>query len=266
MCKERGRQDMSVLDLFKLQGKVAFVTGAARNLGKEIALALAEAGADVAVAARSRLELEKTAEEIRGKGRKALPIVLDVTSLSQVEDAVEKIVSEFGKIDILVNNSATRSHKPLLELSEQEWRSVIDTNLTSVFFCCKAVGPVMIHQGGGRVINISSRAGIRGRAKFAPYCASKGGLNQLTLALAIEWAPHNILVNAVAPGTLLTDRSYMGAKYSSPTIPKERLSIIPLKRAGELAEIVPIVLYLASEASSYVTGQVIVVDGGCSAQ
>lgn len=257
---------MSVLDQFTVQGKVAFVTGAARNLGKAIALALAEAGADVVVAARSRAELEKTAEEIRGIGRRAMPIVLDVTSLSQVEDTVGKIVSEFGRIDILVNNSATRTHKPLLELTEQEWRSVIDTNLTGAFFCCKAVGPIMIRQGGGRVINISSRAGSRGRAKFAPYCASKGGLNQLTLALAMEWAPHNILVNAIAPGSLLTDRSYKGSTYSGPTISDERLAKIPLRRAAELSEIVPIALYLASEASSYMTGQVIVIDGGCSAQ
>lgn len=256
---------MSVLDQFKLTGKVAFVTGAARNLGKAIALALAEAGADVAVAARSGVELEKTAEEIRARGRKALPIALDVTSLSQVEAAVGRCVETLGRIDILVNNAATRSHKPLLELTEQEWRSVIDTNLTGVFFCCKAVGPVMIRQGGGRIINISSRAGIRGRAQVAPYCASKGGLNQLTLALALEWAPHNILVNAVAPGILLTDRSYKGAT-AIPNIPKDRLEEIPLKRAGALAEIVPLVLYLAAEASSYVTGQVIVLDGGCSAQ
>jgi 2-deoxy-D-gluconate 3-dehydrogenase len=256
---------MGVLDQFKLTGKVAFVTGATRNLGKAIALALAEAGADVAVAARSRAELEKTAADIRATGRRALPLVLDVTSLVQVEAAVEKIVAEFGRIDILVNNSATRSHKPVLELTEAEWRSVIDTNLTGAFFCCKAVGPVMIRQGGGRIINISSRAGIRGRADVAPYCASKGGLNQLTLALAMEWAPHNILVNAVAPGILLTDRSYKGAT-AIPTIPRERLEEIPLKRAGELAEITPAVLYLAAQASSYMTGQVVILDGGCSAQ
>ena len=256
---------MDVVDKFRLPGRVALVTCAARNLGREIALAFADAGADVALTARSGSELEKMAKEIRAKGRKALAIPMDVTDFSQVEQAVGRIVAEFGRIDILVNNAATRSHKPVLELSEQEWRSVIDTNLTGAFFCCKAVGPVMIRQGGGRIINVSSRAGIRGRADISAYCASKGGLNQLTLALAMEWAPHNILVNAVAPGILLTDRSYKGAT-AIPAIPKERLDEIPLKRAAGLAEIVPIVLYLAAEASSYTTGQVMVVDGGCSAQ
>ena len=256
---------MTMIDKFKLPGKVALVTGAARNLGREIALAFAEAGADVVLTARSVPGLEGTAEEIRAKGRKALAIPMDVTDSSQVEQAVARIVAEFGRIDILVNNAATRSHKPVLELSEREWRAVIDTNLTGAFLCCKAVGPVMIRQGGGRIINISSRAGIRGRADISAYCASKGGLNQLTLALAMEWAPYNILVNAVAPGILLTDRSYKGAT-GIPTIPKERLDEIPLHRAAGLAEIVPIVLYLATEASSYTTGQVMVVDGGCSAQ
>ena len=190
---------------------------------------------------------------------------MDVTDFHQVEKAVQSAISELGRIDILVNNSATRSHKPVLEIFEAEWRSVIDTNLTGAFFCCKAVGPFMIRQGGGRVINISSRAGIRGSVNIAAYCASKGGLNQLTLALALEWAPHNILVNAVAPGTFNMNRSYKGAT-ALPFIPKERIAKNPLKRLAEMSEIVPIILYLASEASSYTTGQVIAVDGGISAK
>jgi NAD(P)-dependent dehydrogenase (short-subunit alcohol dehydrogenase family) len=256
---------MAVIDSFKLQGKVALVTGAGRNLGKAIALSLSEAGAAVAITSRSLPEIEKTAGEIRKQGRKALAVPMDVTDFSQVQAAVQRVIAEFGRIDILVNNAATRSHKPLIETSEQEWRSVIDTNLTGAFFCCKAVGPHMIRQGGGRVINISSRAGIRGRADVAAYCASKGGLNQLTQALALEWAPYNILVNAVAPGIINTDRAYKGAT-AIPTIPKERVAEIPLKRAAELADIVPLVLYLATGASSYTTGQVMVIDGGCSAQ
>ncbi len=256
---------MSVLDQFKLRNKVALVTGAGRNLGRAIAISLAEAGADVVLTSRSLPEIEKTAEEIRKLGRKALAIVMDVTNLSQIERTVQNIIAEFGRIDILVNNAATRSHKPLLEISEAEWRSVIDTNLTGAFLCCKAVGPCMIRQGGGRVINISSRAGIRGRADVTAYCASKGGLNQLTQALALEWAPYNILVNAVAPGIINTDRSYAGAT-AIPSIPKERVAGIPLKRPAELAEILPLVLYFASEACSYTTGQVVLIDGGCSAQ
>ncbi len=256
---------MPVMDRFTLRSRVALVTGAGRNLGREIALALAEAGADVALTGRSLSELEKAAQEVRDRGRKALALTMDVTDYVQVEAAVRKIVAEFGRIDILVNNAATRSHKPVLDLSPEEWRTVVDTNLTGAFLCCKAVGPVMIRQGGGRVINISSRAGSRGRAGVSAYCASKGGLDQLTLALAVEWAPHNILVNAVAPGIINTDRSYAGAT-AIPTIPKERLAEIPLQRPAELAEVVPLVLYFASEASSYTTGQVVLIDGGCTAK
>ena len=256
---------MALIDKFNIKDKVALVTGAARNLGKDIALSLAEAGADVAVTARSVPELEKTAEEIRRMGRKALAIPMDVTDFSQVESGVQKAISEFGRIDILVNNAATRSHKPVLDVSEAEWRSVIDTNLTGVFFCCKAVVPFMIREGGGRIINISSRAGNRGKAGTAAYCASKGGLNLFTMATALEWAPYNILVNAIAPGTFNIDRSYRGSSALS-VIPKERIAENPLKRLAETAEIVPLVLYLASEASSYTTGQVIAVDGGMSAK
>ena len=256
---------MPVLDQFKLRNKVALVTGAGRNLGRAIALSLAEAGADVALTARSMPEIEKTAGDIRRLGRKALAIAMDVTDFPQIEQAVQKIMVEFGRIDILVNNAATRSHKPLVEISAEEWRSVIDTNLTGAFLCCKAVGPFMIRQGGGRVINISSRAGSRGRANVTAYCASKGGLNQLTQALALEWAPYNILVNAVAPGIINTDRSYVGST-AIPTIPKARIAEIPLKRAAELADIIPLVLYFATEASSYTTGQVVLIDGGCTAQ
>lgn len=250
---------------FTLEGKVALVTGAGRNLGRAIALYLAEAGAAVALAARSLPEAEKAAAEIGSRGGKALAVTMDVTRFSQVEAAVQQVVAEFGRIDILVNNAATRSHTPLIEMSEQEWRNVIDTNLTGAFLCCKAVGPHMIRQGGGRVINISSRAGSRGRADITAYCASKGGLDQLTRALALEWAPYRILVNGVAPGIINTDRSYEGST-AIPTIPRARIEGIPLKRAAEMADILPLVLYFASEASSYTTGQVVLVDGGCTAQ
>ncbi len=253
---------MTVMDKFKLQGRVALVTGAGRNLGKEIALTLAEAGADVVVTSRTLSEIEKTAEEIKGKGRRTLAAFMDVTNFSQVEEVVQRAVSEFGRIDILVNNSGARSFKSVLDISEEEWREVIDTNLTGAFFCCKAVGPLMIRQGGGRVINISSRSGLRGRANRSAYCASKGGLIQLTRALALEWAPYNILVNAVAPGMINAD---LGPKVSG-TVQEKRIAGIPLKRIAELSEVVPLVLYLATEASSYVTGEVILIDGGMAAQ
>ncbi len=253
---------MTVLDKFKLEGKVALVTGAGKNLGKEVALSFAEAGADLVVASRTLAEVEKTAEEIREIGRKALAVVMDVTNLSQVEEAVQKIISQFGKIDILVNNATARSHKSLMEVSEKEWRNVIETNLIGSLFCCKAVVPFMIRQKSGRIINLSSRAGVRGRANLSAYCASKGGVNQLTRALALELAPYNILVNAIAPGLLNTDRY----PKTPPEVKEQRTAKIPLKRVAELSEIAPLVLYLATEASSYVTGEVILIDGGTAAQ
>ena len=246
---------MSVLDRFRLQGKVALVTGAARNLGKAIAVALAEAGADVALASRSLDEMKKLEKEIEKGGARAFAVFLDVTDPQQVEKAVRQIMVEFGRIDILVNNAAARSSQSILELSLDEWRNVIDTNLTGAFLCCKAVGPHMIRQGGGRIINISSRAGIQGIANRAAYCSSKGGLNQLTKALAIEWAPYRILVNAIAPGL-------MNTPPAAGAIRAGRASEIPLGRAADPEEIAPLVLFLASDAGSYMTGEVIVIDGG----
>ncbi len=250
---------MEVMEKFRLQGKVALVTGAGRNLGKSIALSLAEAGADVAVTSRTLSEIQITEQEIRKKGRKALAIPMDVTELNQVERTIQKIVSDFGRIDILVNNAATRSFKSILEISEGEWRGVIDTNLTGAFFCCKAVGPYMIRQGGGRIINISSRIGLQGMTNRIAYCASKGGLIQLTRALALEWAPYNILVNSVAPGLMKTPET-------SKALREGRASEIPLKRAGEPEEIAPLIVYLASEACTYMTGEVILIDGGWAVQ
>jgi NAD(P)-dependent dehydrogenase (short-subunit alcohol dehydrogenase family) len=250
---------VKVIEKFKLKGKVALVTGAGRNLGRAIALSLAEAGANVAVTSRTLSEIKRTEEEIKEKGQKALAISMDVTDLNKVERAVQKIASEFGRIDILVNNAATRSFKSLLEISELEWRSVIDTNLTGAFFCCKAVGPIMIRQGGGRIINISSRIGLQGMANRVAYCASKGGLIQLTRALALEWAPYNILVNSVAPGLMNTPET-------SKAIQEGKAAEIPLKRAGEPEEIAPLIVYLASEACTYMTGEVILIDGGWAVQ
>lgn len=247
---------MAILDKFGLHGKVALVTGAGRNLGKKIAIAFAEAGADVAVTSRTQSDIDQTADKIREKKRNALALRMDVTDFPEIEQGVQRIIAELGRIDILVNNAAGRSHKSILDISIDEWRNVIETNLTGAFLCCKAVGPHMIRQGGGRIINISSRAGVRGRADFAAYCASKGGLNQLTRALALEWAPHNILVNAIAPGLLEIERNY--------TIPKERFSGFPLQRVANPLDIVPLAVYLASEACTYTTGEVIMVDGGVS--
>ena len=246
---------MTVLEKFSLHGKVAMVTGGGRDLGKVIALALAEAGADVVVVSRTLSEVRGTAQEIREKDRKSLGFCMDVTDFSQVDAVVKQIVSAFGRIDILVNNAAIRSMKSILDLPAEEWRKIIETNLTGAFFCCKAVGPFMIRQGGGKIINISSRSGLRGRVDRAAYCASKGGLIQLTRALALEWAPYNILVNSVAPGLLTTAQGFN-------TIQQPRAREVPLNRAGEPEEIAPLVVYLASDACTYMTGEIILIDGG----
>lgn len=247
----------ALLDKFNLRGKVALVTGAGRNLGKAIALSLAEAGADVAVTSRTLSEVERTAEEVQQKGSKALAILADVTQPAEVEGAARRIVADWGRIDILVNNAATRCFQPALETSPEEWRRVIDTNLTGAFFCCQAVGPIMMRQGGGRIINISSRIGLQGAVNRAAYCASKGGLIQLTRALALEWAPYKILVNTIAPGLLNTP--------TAKAIQEEKTALIPLKRAGEPEEVVSMVVYLGSEACTYMTGEVILIDGGWAA-
>lgn len=246
---------MNVLEKFKLTGKVALVTGAGRNLGKTIALHLAEAGADVAATSRTISEIQQTEKEIKKMGQRGLAIQMDVTDFGQVQKGVEKIISEFGRIDILINNAASRCSKPILETTIEEWRNVIDSILTGAFFCCKAAGPHMIRQGAGRVINISSRLGLQGMANRVAYCAGKGALVQLTRALALEWAPYNILVNSVAPGLINTEPAAKAIQEGKP-------AEIPLKRAGEPEEIASLVVYLASDACTYMTGEVILVDGG----
>lgn len=253
---------MSILDKFKLQDKVALVTGGGRNLGKIISIALAEAGADVVVASRTLSELRETENEIKKRGKNSLAIAIDITDFEQVKKMGEKIISEFGKIDILVNNAATRSYKPVLQLSEKEWRDVIETNLMGAFFCCKAIGPFMIRQGGGKIINISSRAGIKGRVNRSAYCASKGALIQLTRALALEWAPYNIIINAVAPGLINQPSPAKGREEERRKENIEKINQIPLRRAGEPEEIAPMVVYLASDACTYITGELILMDGG----
>jgi len=253
---------MSILNKYSLKNKVALVTGSGRNLGKAIALGLADAGADVVLVSRTLIEVQKVSEKIKIKGHKSAAYKMDVTNFQQVLNIVNEIILKFGRIDILVNNSAIRHNKSVLEISVDEWREVIDTNLTGAFICCKAVGPHMITQKYGRIINIASRAGIRGRADATSYCASKGGLIQLNKALALEWAQHNILVNAIAPGLIITDRTSEMPKYTF----EKRIAGIPLHRAAQVSEIIPCVVYLASDACTYMTGETITIDGGSAAQ
>lgn len=249
-----------LLDQMRLDGKVALVTGSGRGLGRAMALALAEVGADVVVTARTEEEIEETAVEVKALGRKTAAVVCDVTKKSSVDRLFHVARTEFGRVDILVNNAGTAIVKPLLEFSEEEWHTTIDTNLTGVFFCCQAVGPLMIEQGGGKIINIASVAGARGKAGMVPYGSAKGGIIQFTRALAVEWAPYHIHVNAIGPGAFYTRP--MKVVLDDPKLGAIRRKKIPFKREGQPGELGPLVVYLASNASDFMTGEVIFLDGG----
>ena len=267
-----------MLKEYNLEGKVAIVTGAGRGIGKGIALTLDEAGADITVAARTMEQIEGTAEEIRKLGRKALAVPTDVTNKNQVANAVEQTVAQFGKIDILVNNAGVPVLKPIsfipgmkLEgwqaadswdtpLSEEEWHLVLNTNLTSAFLFAQAVGPHMLRHKKGKIINTSSNSAEMAPPYFSAYCVSKAGLSMFTRCLATEWAPYNICVNAVGPGSVLTELS--APVLNDPERKKLILERIPLGRVGETREIGLLVVYLASEASDWVTGQTFYIDGG----
>jgi len=263
---------------YNMEGKVAIVTGGGRGIGKAIALVLAEAGVDVVVAARTVEQIEGTAKEIRGLGQRALAVPTDVTKADQVERMVKKTISEFGRIDILVNDAGTGLHKQLVPLpgiklsgweeiadpntpmSEEEWHHIMNTNLTSIFLCTRAVGPYMINQRRGKVINISSTNADSGFPYTIPYNTSKAGVNMFTRCLALEWAPFNINVNAIGPGdfpTPLTARA-----HSDPQLREQMLRCIPLGRTGDVRDLGLLALYLASDASNYMTGQTIYLDGG----
>lgn len=266
---------------YSVKGKVAIVTGAGRGIGKSIALTLAEAGADVTVAARTAKQIETTAEEIRKLGRKALAVPADVTKASDVKRVVRKTIAEFGKIDILVNNAGIDILKPIVfipemrkkkpaewqvadtwdkALTEADWHEVINTNLTSAFLFAQAVGPHMLKQKQGKVINISSTSADLGAPYFSAYCASKAGLSVFTRCLASEWAPFNICVNAVGPGTICTELNRDALQ--KPELKRLVLDTTPLGRYGETREVALLVLFLASDAANYITGQTIFMDGG----
>jgi 2-deoxy-D-gluconate 3-dehydrogenase len=263
-----------------LRGKTAIVTGAGRGIGKGIALVLAEAGVDVTVVARTIKELEQTAEEIRQLGRKAAVVPADVTKAEQVKQVVDTTLSTFGKIDILVNNAGIVIVKPAVfvsdveppqwqgvlgwntQLSEQDWHQVIDTNLTSVFLFAQAVAPCMIRQKKGKIINISSNSDGLAPPYFSAYCVSKAGLSMLTRCLASELAPFNICVNAIGPGHIPTPMT--ARAHDNPELRRRMLETVPLGREGEPREIGLLVVYLASAASDYMTGEVLYLDGGQS--
>lgn len=249
-----------ILELFKLDGDVAIVTGGGRGLGRAMALGLAEAGADVVVAGRNLRNLEQVVKEIEGHRRRALAVQTDVSKPGELQRLVEETLATFDQIDILVNNAGTTHRAPAEEFPVAEWDRVMDVNLKSVFLLCQLVGRQMIKQGGGRIINVASLASEIGLSLIPSYVASKSGVSGLTRALAVEWAKYNIRVNAIGPGYFKTDLT-KGLENHPDRGPKIRLRI-PMQRWGQPEELKGTVVFLASRASDYITGQTIYVDGG----
>ena len=247
---------------FSLEGKTALVTGSAHGLGQTIALGLAECGASLVLADID--EPRKTARQIKDLGVRGIACVTDVSDEVQVRALAQKAVSEFGKVDILVNNAGISqlSYTPTEEMSVEEWDRVTGVNLKGTFLCCKHIGRSMIKNSGGKIVNMASTAGITGVPRAPAYCASKAGVILLTKSLALEWARHNIHVNAIAPHYLETDLT-KGLRNSE-TVFNSLLKSIPLKRFGKTTDLLGTVLLLSSDASNFITGSVLTVDGAAS--
>jgi 2-deoxy-D-gluconate 3-dehydrogenase len=252
---------MNVSDLFDLRTKTAIVTGASRGLGHAIALGLAKAGANVVAA--DQLHVTVTVDDIKRLGRESLGLKVDVTKPVDIKRMVQQTVKKFGRIDILVNNAGIVRQAPVESMTQKDWDDVIKVNLNGEFLCAQEVGKQMIKQQCGRIVNVASVAGLFGSAGTVAYCASKAGIILLTKTLALEWAKHNINVNAICPGlfvTTMTD-SYL----KDPSFQQTMKTRVPLARPGMPEELVGTVIYLSSRASEYMTGHALVIDGGWTA-
>jgi NAD(P)-dependent dehydrogenase (short-subunit alcohol dehydrogenase family) len=247
---------------FDLTGKTALVTGGSRGLGRSFALALARGGADVAVSSRTLDSLGDAIREIEATGRRTIGVELDVTDEVSIRSAVESVESRFGRIDILVNNAGCNVRKAATEVSWSDWNKVLDTNLRGGFFVAQSVAAGMIARRSGRIINIGSVTSVAGYAGMGPYGASRGGVRQLTMSLAADWGPHGVTVNCLAPGWFKTAQN--AVMYEDAAWVAELNARIPMRRPGQLSDLEGPLLFLASDASAYVTGQLLLVDGGIS--
>ena len=239
------------------------MTGASRGLGRAIAVALAGAGASVALAARSKPDLEESARMVEAAGGRAAVVPTDVASYPAVEALMKTAIDRLGGLDIVVNNSGIVRPKPLAETSPEDWHAVLDVNLTGVFYGCRAAAAHLIAQRSGKVINLASVLGAVGLPSYTVYGASKGGVIALTRTLGVEWARHNIQVNAIAPGWFVTEMNETA--FADPRINERLTRDIPMRRTGRLEEIGPLAVFLASAGSDFMTGQTVFLDGGHSA-
>ena len=245
---------------FSLKGKVALVTGGSRGIGEATAIGLAEAGADIAIASRKLPDLEKVAEKIKKTGKKCMPVAAHVARLDEINNLVGKVIAEYGKIDILVNNAATNpTMAAAIDIEERAWDAIMNLNLKGLFFLSQAVAKVMKEKGGGIIINVASIAGITPDV-LPIYSISKAGVIMATKVMAQQWGQYNIRVNALAPG--LTKTRFSEVLWNNPDIAQVALGRNPIPRVAEPEEMVGAIIYLASNASSYVTGQTLALDGG----